>query len=289
MPAGPGTAGLRAVTSRSGTSAKERTIGTRERHHHGTRVHAAEAGDFRLFLVRYRAGTRVADHVHEQPQVGVVFEGEMGETLRGVGGTVARGHALVRPAGLRHANGFDAADTAVLVVEPTPERWAHLAPLLDDEGTFASTLPGAARLERRLLGALRGEDPGRFALEASLLELLAALAAALGERRDAALATRACASIDREPATSSAELARELGVAERQLHAGFRRALGEPLARYRLRRRLERAERLIVETSMPIAAVAAEAGFFDESHLSRVFSREHGVPPGRLRRLRRES
>lgn len=51
-----------------------------------------------------------------------------------------------------------------------------------------------------------------------------------------------------------------------------------------LSRRVERARTLIEHTSLPLAQVAAEAGFSGQSHLNDVFLRRLGTTPGRLRR-----
>jgi AraC family transcriptional regulator len=63
----------------------------------------------------------------------------------------------------------------------------------------------------------------------------------------------------------------------------FKRAAGVGLQRYVIQRRLERAKRLLRQTHLPIALIAQEAGFADQSHLTQIFRREIGVTPGRFR------
>ena len=53
--------------------------------------------------------------------------------------------------------------------------------------------------------------------------------------------------------------------------------------RYIIQRRLERAKRLLRRTHLPIALIAQEVGFADQSHLTQMFRREVGVTPGRYR------
>ena len=63
----------------------------------------------------------------------------------------------------------------------------------------------------------------------------------------------------------------------------FKQATGIGLQRYVIQRRLEHAKRLLRQTHQPLALIAQEAGFADQSHLTQVFRREMGMTPGRYR------
>jgi AraC family transcriptional regulator len=63
----------------------------------------------------------------------------------------------------------------------------------------------------------------------------------------------------------------------------FKEAAGVGPQRYVIQRRLERAKRLLRQTHQPLALIAQEAGFADQSHLTSIFRREMGVTPGRFR------
>jgi transcriptional regulator GlxA family with amidase domain len=58
----------------------------------------------------------------------------------------------------------------------------------------------------------------------------------------------------------------------------FRRRVGVPPHRYICRLRVQRAQNLLRE-GVPAAIVATEAGFFDQSHLSRHFRSVCGMTP----------
>jgi AraC-like DNA-binding protein len=60
----------------------------------------------------------------------------------------------------------------------------------------------------------------------------------------------------------------------------FRRETGLSPHRYLCRVRVEHAK-LLLERGVPPAIVASEAGFFDQSHLSRHFKHHCGVTPGK--------
>jgi AraC family transcriptional regulator len=63
----------------------------------------------------------------------------------------------------------------------------------------------------------------------------------------------------------------------------FKQAFGVSPHRYVIKRRIERAKVLLRRTDRPLARVAQEAGFTDQSHLTAEFRRQVGVTPGRFR------
>jgi AraC family transcriptional regulator len=63
----------------------------------------------------------------------------------------------------------------------------------------------------------------------------------------------------------------------------FKQAVGVGPQRYVTQRRLERAKTLIRRTNRPLAEIAQQVGFTDQSHLTSIFRRETGVTPGRYR------
>ena len=68
----------------------------------------------------------------------------------------------------------------------------------------------------------------------------------------------------------------------------FRRETGLPPHAYLNQQRV-RLARLLLDRGVAPAAVAAQAGFADQAHLSRHFKRVVGVPPGAYQRERRAS
>ena len=63
----------------------------------------------------------------------------------------------------------------------------------------------------------------------------------------------------------------------------FKQAVGVGPQRYVMHRRVERAKTLMRRTDRPLAMIAQEVGFADQSHLISVFRREIGVTPGHFR------
>lgn len=80
-----------------------------------------------------------------------------------------------------------------------------------------------------------------------------------------------------------AALARRMGVSPRHLNRLFVQANGVPLHRFILLQRLERASQALVWSDLPIAAVAAGAGFRDPDYFCRLFRRHYGLTAERWR------
>jgi AraC family transcriptional regulator len=80
------------------------------------------------------------------------------------------------------------------------------------------------------------------------------------------------------------ELARECGLSVAHFARAFRQSVGETPHRWLMRRRIETAQRLLVETDKRLTAIAGECGFADQAHLTNVFKGLIGVPPGAFRR-----
>jgi AraC family transcriptional regulator len=82
-----------------------------------------------------------------------------------------------------------------------------------------------------------------------------------------------------------AEIAAAVGVHPIHLARTFRRHLHCTPGEFARFRRLEQAAALLLRTGRPLAEVALSSGFADQSHLSRVFARYFGLPPGEYRTL----
>lgn len=80
-----------------------------------------------------------------------------------------------------------------------------------------------------------------------------------------------------------AELAEVAGMSRFQLTRQFQRAFGLPLHAYHLHLKLEEAKRRL-RRSVPIARIAADLGFSDQSHFHRRFKGAFGLTPDAWRR-----
>ncbi len=77
------------------------------------------------------------------------------------------------------------------------------------------------------------------------------------------------------------EMAREVGLSESHFSRTFKHITGETPHQFTLRLRLERGSAALARSSAAdIASVAAECGFFDQSHFTREFRKKFGITPG---------
>lgn len=82
-----------------------------------------------------------------------------------------------------------------------------------------------------------------------------------------------------------AGLARLAGLSPSRLHALFRQVVRASPMAYRARRRIQRAQQLLLTTEQPVQEIAQALGFADAFHFSKVFRRVTGHSP-RTYRLR---
>jgi len=80
-----------------------------------------------------------------------------------------------------------------------------------------------------------------------------------------------------------AAMAAAAGLSPMHFAAQFRVATGQRPHDYLQRRRIERAQRLLRETALPLAEIALMAGFKAQAHFTTVFRRLVGTTPHRWR------
>jgi AraC family transcriptional regulator len=82
---------------------------------------------------------------------------------------------------------------------------------------------------------------------------------------------------------SLARLAGDCGLSVSHFTRAFSRSTGMPPHRWLIQRRLEHAKRLMRTTRDPLAEIALQCGFSDQSHFTRSFAAAIGTTPGRWR------
>ncbi len=86
---------------------------------------------------------------------------------------------------------------------------------------------------------------------------------------------------------SLADLAGSAGLSRMHFAAQFRVATGMRPHEYVVRRRIQKAQEILLSTSMPLVEVALSVGFQTQAHFTTVFRRLLGETPGRWREAQR--
>ena len=251
----------------------------------------SELGPIRISELGFAPLSSLARHEHDRPTLAIVIRGRMEATLDGAPVDCAPGTLRSEPAGVRHANRFGSAGARVVIVQPDPSA-AAVTPATDRLTDIAHYRdPLIAMLGAAVSRELRYPDAvSPVALDGLALDILAVAArVAVRSTADAPLA-HAVTELLRESFRSPVRLgslAAEIGVDPDRLARTFRATQGCSIATYVRRLRLEWVAHRLSTSLDPIAALALEAGFADQAHLSRQFRAAFGVTPRRYRALAR--
>jgi AraC family transcriptional regulator len=235
----------------------------------------------------------LANHTHNRPCVAVMLDGSFDLRFSGKAYHCSPTAAFTEPAGETHANFIGTGGAHVVVVQPDPAETELLRPFagLLDQATHrhhTGVAERASRLARELDGA---DDLSIFAAEGIVLEMLVTLARldTVETRRPPVWLLRAQellhAHFGKE--IRAGDVASAVGVHPAHLARAFRVHFKLSMGSYVRRLRLEWAAGELLRSDTPLATVALEAGFADQSHFTRFFKRHTGLTPNAYRRTMR--
>lgn len=84
---------------------------------------------------------------------------------------------------------------------------------------------------------------------------------------------------------SVAEMAATVGLSESWFATVFKQTTGQTPLQWQLAQRIAQAQRLLAESGLTVAEVAAQLGFSDQAHLTRAFRQVAGETPAAWRRM----
>lgn len=243
---------------------------------------AADVNGFTVGDLRFPSGHVQPEVEPELPYLAVVVSGAMVKTFDD-GLSFGAGSALTMPAGARHGASFGPRGARVVIVKArTAESGVSFKRVSVLRG------PGLAPLARRLGDELRAsDDAAPLAAEGLALELLAA-----ASRSGAHQPAHAPPWLDTAEELLRArtgecvrlsDLAAELGLPAIHVARGFRAHRGMSVGEYGRRLRIEWAASELADRDRPLAEIAAEGGFADQSHFTRLFRRYVGTTPAKYR------
>jgi len=261
---------------------------------YGARHTMLDTGGFALTEACYGPGQSLPSHAHRRPVLTFILNGTVREQC-GPGFETCRTLGLVAiPAGEPHAESFPESGSRCLIIEVSDERAEFIRSFSSilDQPSIRHDAPVAGLALQAYREFRQRDDVAPLAIEGLLLQL-----SALTSRRPLRIARQGAPPWLRRVrdklhagfrgALRMGDLAAEVGVHSVYLARAFRRHYGWSPAEYTRRLRVEAASELLLRSDLPLARVALDAGFSDQSHLTHQFRRVVGVSPGRYREVAR--
>ena len=263
------------------------------------RLHSLDVGGFRITDALFPPSLSLPSHYHEWACFAVVLAGSVYKSFPGKSYPSLSSTIVTMPPQERHLDQFEKKGAHMLVVEPTQvseELLVPCRPLFDQINHFRDA--DMARIAWQISQELRSsDDASALAVNGLVLELLSTAV------RNTSI-TNQTADYKRPPqwlnqakeliheqfreSLTIAMVATAVNVHPVHLSRTFRKFYGVTIGVYIRQLRLNWATVQITQSEKPLAIIAAQAGFTDQSHLTRLFSQHKGVPPGQYRqRLQR--
>jgi len=243
----------------------------------------------RIIETTYTPGQCLPRHAHEFVYMVVMVDGSLRETSMGREHDLARGWVIFNSAGESHHNEVLAPGTRCLNVELRPS----LLERINGDGAVQREVVVYTHVGRAIdaVGRLYSAvcDPlGELEAEEAITDLIGA---ACGTRRGGEPEHQyrwLSRIIEHLHATFRGgfrldDLARVAGVHRVHLCRSFRAGTGCTIGEYVRRLRADAAHRRLCAGDAPLASVASECGYSDQSHMTREVGRWYGRAPSRVR------
>ena len=246
---------------------------------------------FRLLEVVHPGGIKLPKHAHESAFFTVVLHGAMIENFATRAMESSAGMVCFNAAHEEHSNIVAPAGTRSLILEvetELTERALRRSPSFVQSAVFNGGEVNC--LGTKLIREwVQFDDVSPLAIEGLGLELIAArcrTARAWKLKRPDWL-QRALDIIHARftEAISVSYIAGEVGVHRVHLARSFRQHYHSSIADYVRNLRIESVQSHLCSTNLPLAEVAARAGFYDQAHMTRLFKRATGLTPAKYRAL----
>jgi AraC family transcriptional regulator len=234
----------------------------------------------------------VVRHTHEEGHFVLVTGGVYLSSARDAPALCTAPTLIYNPPGTTHRDCFRSESGRFFTISVAASALGHAMSFTDLPDSAFVLPPHLVALARRVgRECLSPDGASSLVAEALCLELLARTSRSFDRerprspgwlRRARELLHDACG----EEEMSIAGIAAAVGVHPVHLARTFRHHFRCTPGEYLRRCRLEKAAALLAGGSKPLAEVALESGFADQSHLAKAFKRAYGVTPSAYRRPR---
>jgi AraC family transcriptional regulator len=254
----------------------------------GQRTHEFCVAGATLNRAVYPAGFCTPAHRHHQANLFVVIEGRLEEKWGRRGARLTPGAVVVKPPAVAHIDKFvtQVIGLNIELAEDTWLRWTGIDPAF--RRPVVSNDPALAGVGRRLAVELAAPDHATpLEVQGLLLSMMARVIRGHG-RTQQSPAGRLDDVVDRLRSEYRwtlrlDDLASTASMHPTHLAKKFRERFGCSIGDYVRQLRIAEAQRALMATNRPIAKIAQDLGFSDQSHLGRAFRRETGETPASFR------
>lgn len=245
---------------------------------HGAETDLYVAPGIRVVRVEHPSEQQIDAHGHDWACLTVYRCGSYTEQVAAEEIAIDAPAAVFHPPGRQHANrvGAMGLETTSFLFDPSLLRKVVSSRALCDGRAWRGGAVARAAQELVRNAARPGADP--TALMSRFLQA-ALIAAAAHVPSWLATASRAI-SVD---SMTTAQIAQRLNLHPAWLARAYLHATGESIQATTRRHKVERALALIRSTSLPLAQIAADVGFCDQSHMVRCFHAVIGRAPSAVR------
>lgn len=229
----------------------------------------------------------VPRHEHELAYVTIVLHGHYREGDRGKLDELPPLTAVFNPVGVAHSTVIGPAGASMFTIEFRSENLRDLGLQLPDRTAFDGGVGAMLWPGLRLFSSFKNQSADSLMLEANVFELLGAIT-----RLDPSPEKTPPRWLQRVKDRLHAEfcerlrmrdLAREAGVHPVHLARAFRKFEKRTPGEYQQHLQIRAACELLGKPEWPLAEIAAECGFADQSHFTRAFRRMAATTPLRFR------
>jgi len=245
------------------------------------------SGDFTVSAVSHASGRVVPLHAHAHAFFSMLVTGRYREWFGGKHWDARPLTMVLRPAQAEHRDEIGPDGALFLCLDIAPSYWNALA----DAGVRLQRRAFDDRpmscVALRLLRELCEKRAGWHGLAEWLVNELVAEYVADSrrvQRREPRWLRRTLERLHGDPANESlSAVAADLDLHPVHVSRMFKRHLGVTVSQYLRALRLQRAARALLESREPLAELAGDHGFADQSHMTREFSRATSWSPAKLR------
>lgn len=242
----------------------------------------ASSGDL-ASLTRYVPGSVAHRHRHEDAYVSVVLGGGFCQTTRSDRFS-SSGDLIVLPAGCWHSDKVGPSGSTCLNLHLIHDQAEAL------EGISGKLGHHACAIAREIANELmRDANVDSFALEALIHEFISDVRTGGTATADHAAVDLLVDWIASEPLRrwSLSDTAHLVGLHPTHLARAFRQRTGQSIGAFRRAHLIIQLCLTIPSTDRSLAEIAFEFGFADQPHMTRFFTRQMGLSPGKYRQAHR--